>query len=93
MIIATTPASKLLLRQFIGKDEINKIPELNYNPNNQKQGIIRCKYSMYYLEQIFKLLKADAKGESVWLMMKEDYPLTFETENWTIILAPRVERE
>ena len=72
---------QLLINNFDVSE--HKIPELDYS-RDCKSG---TKYSSYYLKIMLEITK---HYDSVKIFVADDYPLTFETEDFKIILAPKV---
>lgn len=83
---------KLIENNFKVKEEKerarNLINSLSYAPDNWEE--ISCSYSEEYLNIIFGLIKG---YEKIKFKMKKDSPLWVETNDFIIILAPRIEEE
>jgi len=86
-IIPKTKRAKLLLRKY----QSGTIPKLGYTA---KEGVeIKSKYSLEYFGWIIRFLNIDKESESVTLLSNKDYPLTMETANFKVVLAPRVDND
>lgn len=88
MVVAKTPRAKVILHQYHAGTNC-KIPELEYKAKAKE--VIKSKYSTEYITLGINLLKITE--ESILYFIKGDYPLTMETDDWKIILAPRIENE
>lgn len=89
MIVARTPRAKRLLARFIEKDNpVTRVPALSYrgNDNDNIAG-----YSNEYLKKLLAIVSIDEDKTTIKLL--RDYPLTLENNDWTCILAARVERD
>ena len=68
------------------------IKNLTYVPEKkEKKEEVRTKYATDYLLKILELLKAFNNDDSITLKMRKDYPIWVETDEFVIVLAPRVE--
>lgn len=99
-IVAKTFRAKKILRKYISIDEYKdlkgyyKVPDLKYFMEDKEE--IKSKLSVDYLTMIndfFKMLKtlSDYSYDSVYMKIRKDYPLTVENDDWSFILAPRVD--
>ena len=76
------------MKAFIESNfEVESKPEVELSYKSDGE-ISKCKFSGEYLWMVWKLIK---NAENVWLSVKKDYPLTIETEDFKVILAPRME--
>ena len=96
-VVALSYRAKKILIRFVDDElmvmdlkKFFKTPDLCYKKNSDSGA----SFSIDYLERIFsfvKTLKSLNEGfESVVFKVAKDYPLTIESEDWRIILAPRV---
>lgn len=83
MVIPLKKSFKLALINNFDVSE-NKAPNLDYSGNCAKG----TKYSCEYLKIMLELTK---HYDSVRIKVCDCYPLTFETDDFRVILAPRVE--
>lgn len=76
-----------LLTNFEG-NELKKVPDQFVSKLNK--GTAKSEYSTEYLSKIFKVVE-ELDQESIRFVMATDYPLKIETENFDLLLAPRVD--
>src|SRR3990167_10888736 len=70
--------------------EPGKVPELNYSNDSLKGLSSSCKYSGEYLKILIAIV---AEYDSVKISVQHDYPMKIETDDFIMILAPRVEND
>ena len=70
-------------------EDPNIIKKLKYVPEDKEEA--SSKYAVDYLLKILELLKAFNHNDTVTIKMKKDYPIWVETDEFVIVLAPRVE--
>ena len=87
MVLAKSDHAKLLLCRYVEYDySTKKIPALDYRVKDElAQSLFSTGYFLWAVE-LFKLL-----GDSVTVKVRYDYPLTLESEDFVIVLAPRIE--
>jgi len=86
LVIAKTDHAKLMLCRFVEYDwSPKKIPSLDYHAKEESCSMFSTSYVLWAVE-FFKLL-----GDSVTVKVRYDYPLTLESEDFVIVLAPRIE--
>ena len=84
MVIPKTKEMQTALREGFDCKEQETI-KIDYT--NSQKG----KFSIEYLIKILEFLKLEDNTTSVKIEVKEGYPITFETNEYSIILAPRCE--
>lgn len=100
-VVAKSMRAKQILKKFINiggnhekiKDYIS-LPSLNYNA--LKDENIKSVYSIDYLIKIVDFWKVISKitvneTKGIKVMVRKDYPMITEDDDWKLILAPRVE--
>ena len=80
MFITNRQDIKLILKEY----KETKIPKLNY------EGSQEVKVSAEYFKDMIKLIQK-CKIKTLKLIVKNDMPLTIETEYFKFILAPRID--
>lgn len=91
MVVAKSKRARAVLWRYTCEGNWDKIPKLKYNGSLQS-----CKYSIEYLTKIVTFFhalrcKQTSDGQSLILAVKKEFPLTVETDDWKVILAPRVD--
>ena len=84
-IIPKTTKIKLLLTETFDVGEGKPIPELKYTAKDGDEQ--KCTYGSGYLKILIDICR---EYDSVKLYMKKDYPLTIETNDLLMIIAPRI---
>ena len=88
MIIAKTETAKHILTGFIDSDGRTQTePNLDYAHDGN--FTTQSKFSGEYLKVIFGILSAS--GDSINISTKKEYPGSFETKDFKLILAPRID--
>jgi hypothetical protein len=96
MIIPHSVRMKKLMLKFMSKDDLkglkyNKIPDLKYIINDITSGLeIKSCYDLRILQKILSCF------ESIGVInlrcyMSHDYPITLKSDDFTFILAPRID--
>lgn len=89
MIVPLKKWVKEAITSLYDAGEESKIPSLDYK--HQERGLENTsKYSMEYLSIMLKLSNY---YDSIELSLMHEYPLRVKTEDFIIILAPRVSNE
>lgn len=95
MIIPKTASFKSLIENNFEVDpsDIKKAPKLDYRLNEQEHlenKEICSIYSVDLLDIAFKMMKG---YDSVKIKIKPNYPITLESHEWILIIAPRIPSE
>ena len=88
MVIAKTQYATMCLYPFLDGIEI-KMPDLT-----EHEGISESTYPLDYIRKINDILKEEAKEtgiDEIKIRIGYDYPMRIESENFIIMLAPRVQ--
>lgn len=98
MVIAKTQQAKIILCNFIDKDDYKEEPErfhkqppLTLEILEEEAKIALSKYSTEYLKHIINLFTA--LTDSISLALKHDHPLMAESSDFIVILAPRISED
>ena len=86
LVQAKTEEAKRCLSRYVGERE-TKVPDLKYIDIGKPVS----KYNVTYMKNILGL--CDATSETATVSIGYDYPGTWETADFKIILAPRVDRD
>lgn len=95
MVIAHSVRARRFLARFVPKDSKIKIPELCYDLLNRGKDTDlkkKCsmKVGMEYLTKAIAVFTATGE-ETLRVSIHHDYPITLKTDDFEIIIAPRVE--
>jgi hypothetical protein len=77
----------LFLNVFKGIGPKN-VPRLDYE---SQTGRAYSAFDGYYLEKIIKVFNAFEKDNNPTIIIKRDYPGTFENDHLKVVLAPRID--
>jgi hypothetical protein len=93
MVVAKTERAKLFLRSYVDEFQLTKQnPKLDYKCIVDEENRVRL--SSCYIWKIFDIVKLleqiNDKDESVDILIKKEYPITIETEDFKFVVAPRV---
>ena len=91
IIVAVSNRAKRLLSHYLPSDyESCKVPELNYVMDSTYFPAT-SKYSINYIKKIIGIF--DLLSDCVKISLKNNYPSTFENDDFKIMLAPRVGKD